>query len=133
MTKMENLISAASLKTAIQQLEDEQNLQLQQLKEQFYNAYKSLKPANIFRSTVNDITSSPYLIENIIGTILSLGSGYLSKRIVVGASVSSVRRLLGAVMQFGVTNFVARHAKTIKSVGRHLFMRVFHKDEPVSS
>lgn len=130
---MENMTSAARLKTAIKQLEDEQTLQLQQLKEQFYTAYKSLTTAKLFRSTVNDITSSPYLIENIIGSILSLGSGYLSKRIVVGASVSSVRRLLGAVMQAGVTNFVARHAKTVKLLGRHLLTRVFHKKEPVSS
>jgi hypothetical protein len=130
---MENMTSTASLKTAIQQLEDEQNLQLQQLKEQFYTAYKGLKTVNLFKSTVNDITSSPHLIENIIGTILSLGSGYLTKRIVVGASVSSVRRLLGAVMQFGVTNFVARHAKTVKSFGRHFLAHVFHKKGPVSS
>ncbi|MBN1791519.1 MAG: hypothetical protein JW830_13540 [Bacteroidales bacterium] len=130
---MENMTSTASLKTAIQQLEDEQNLQLQQMKEQFYTAYKGLKTVNLFKSTVKDITSSPHLIENIIGTILSLGTGYLSKRIVVGASVSSVRRLLGAVMQFGVTHFVARHAKTIKLLGRHLLTYVFHKKEPVSS
>jgi hypothetical protein len=130
---MENMTSAARLRTAIKLLEDEQTLKLQQLKEQFYTAYESLKPANLFRSTVNDITSSPYMIENIIGTILSLGSGYLSKRIVVGASVSSARRLLGAVMQFGVTNFVARHAKIVKSVGRHFLTHIFHKKEPVSS
>ena len=130
---MENMTSADRLRTAIRLLEEEQILKLQRLKEQFFTAYESLKPANLFRSTVNDITSSPYMIENIIGTILSLGSGYLSKRIVVGASVSSIRRLFGAVMQFGVTNFVARHAKTVKSAGRHLLTHVFHKKEPVSS
>ncbi len=130
---MENMTSADRLRTAIRLLEEEQILKLQRLKEQFFTAYESLKPANLFRSTVNDITSSPYLIDNIIGTILSLGTGYLSKRIVVGASVSGVRRLFGAVMQFGVTNFVARHANTIKSFGRHFLTHVFHKKEPVSS
>src|SRR4030042_2473103 len=107
---MENITSTTGLKKAIELLEAEQTVKLQRLKEQFYPAYESLKPVNLFKSTLNDISSSPYLIDNLIGTVLGLVTGYLSKKIVVGASVNRVRKLFGAILQFGVTNVVAQHA-----------------------
>jgi hypothetical protein len=103
------------------------------LKTQFIPAYESLKPVNLFRSTLSDITSSPYLIENIIGTTLAVATGYLSKKIVVGTSVNRVRKLLGAILQVGITNFVARHADTVKTSGLHVFQHIFRKKESVTS
>jgi len=130
---MENMTSTARLKEAIELLEDEQTVKWQRLKEQFYTAYETLKPVNLFKSTLNDITSSPYLIDNIIGTTLSLATGYFSKRMIVGTSVNRVRKLFGAIMQFGVTNVMAQHADTIRSFGRYFLKHIFHKKAPVSS
>jgi len=45
-----------------------------------------LKPVNLLKSTLKDITSSPYLIDNILGTTIDLATGYLSKKLVVRAS-----------------------------------------------
>lgn len=126
---MENISSKTGLKKAIELAEAEQHVKLQQLKDQFYPAVESLKPVNLFKNTLNDISSSPYLIDNILGTALSIATGYFSKRIVVGASVNRVRKLLGSIMQFGVTNVVAQHADTIKSYGRYFFQRFFRKKE----
>jgi len=126
---MENISSKTGLKKAIELAEAEQNVKLQQLKEQFLPALESLKPANLFRNTLNGISSSPYLIDNIIGTALSIATGYFSKRIIVGASVNRVRNLLGSIMQFGVTKVVAQHADTIKSYGRYFFQSFFRKKE----
>jgi hypothetical protein len=130
---MENITSAAGLKMAIELFEAEQAVKLQRLKEQFYPAYESLKPVNLFKSTLNDISSSPYLIDNIIGTALGIVTGYFSKRMVVGASVNRVRKLFGAILQFGLTNVVAQHADTIKSFGRYFFQHVFRKKEHIST
>jgi len=130
---MENINSTAGLKKAIELLEVEQGLRWGQLKTQFIPAYESLKPVNLFRSTLSDITSSPYLIENIIGTTLALATGYLSKKIVVGTSVNRVRKLLGAILQFGVTNFLVRHSDSIKTNGLHFFQSIFRKKESVTS
>jgi hypothetical protein len=128
---MENITSTAGLKKAIELLEAEQAFKLQQLKEQFKPVYESLKPLNIFKNTLNDINSSPYLIDNIIGTALGLATGYFSKRLVVGASINKARKLLGAIMQFGITNVVTQHADTIKSYGRYFLQYIFHKKENI--
>jgi hypothetical protein len=124
---MQNITSAAKLRTAIQLLEVEQAINGQLLKEQFFITYESLKPINLLKRTLSYVVSSPFLIDNILGTAVGLASGYLSKKIVVGGSVSIVRKLLGSFLQLGVTNFVAKHPEAIKSVGQLIFHRIFDK------
>jgi hypothetical protein len=128
---MQNITSVATLKNAIQLLEVEQAAKEQLLREQFHLTYESLKPVNLIRSSIQDITSSPWLIENIIGTALGLATGYLSKEIVVGASVNRFRKLIGSVLQFGVTNLISQHAEDIKSFGQSVFQSIFHKKEHI--
>jgi hypothetical protein len=130
---MENITSVAGLKKAIELLEAEQTIKLQRLKEQFYPVCENLKPVNLLKSTLNDINSSSNLIDNIIGTALSLATGYFSNRLVVGTSVNRVRRLFGTILQLGVTNVVARHADAIKSYGRYFLKQIFRRKELVSS
>jgi hypothetical protein len=126
---MQNIASTAELKNAIQLLEIEQAANWQLLKEQFHLTYESLKPVNLLRSTVNDIASSPYLIDNIIGNALGLATGYLSKKIVVGASNNKFRKLIGFVLQFGVTNFVAQRPDAIKSIGQFILQHILRKKD----
>ena len=126
---MENINSVADIKNAIQFLEEEQTVKGEQLKEQLYLTFESFKPINLLKSTIKDISSSPYLIDNILGTATGLASGYLSKRIIVGASGNILRKLFGVVLQLGVTNMVARHPEEVKSLSHLLFQRIFRKKE----
>ena len=124
---MGNITSTAELKNAIQLLEVEQSISGQQLKEQFYLTYESFKPVSLIRDTLNDIATSPYLVDNLIGTAMGLITGYLSKKIAVGASGSVFRKLIGTALQFGVTNLVAQHADSIKSIAQFLLKYVIPK------
>ena len=69
---MQNISSVAGLKNAIQLLEVEQAIKWQILKEQFYNTRESLKPINLIKSSLKEITSSPNLIDNILGAALGI-------------------------------------------------------------
>ena len=124
---MENITSSAGLKKAIQLLEIEQAVNGLKLKEQFHLTYESLKPFNILKGTLKDIASSPYLIDNVLGTAVGLATGYLSKKFFIGASGNIIRKLFGSVLQVGVTNAVAQHPDGIKSFGHFLFQHIFHK------
>ena len=130
---MQNITSITGLKNAIQLLKAEQAIKGQLLKEQLYLTYESLKPVNFLKGTLKNIVSSPYLIENILGNVLGLSTGYLSKKIVVGTSTNIVRKLFGSIVQSGVSGFIAKHPGTIKSVGHLLFQHIFRKKEPVPS
>ena len=106
---MEPITSVDELRNAIQILEFEHDIKKQLLKEHVNLAINSLKPANLVSNTLQEITSSPYLIENMLGSVAGLITGYISKKIATGKSGNIVRNLLGKILQFGVTNVVARH------------------------
>jgi hypothetical protein len=121
---MEKITCAAELKIAIQNLEFEQEVQGQLLKEQFFLTFDSLKPANLIKNTLQDITSSPYLLDNMLGSVMGMFSGFLSKKIAVGTSHNLFRKMAGSLLQFGVTNLVAQHSDILKSVGNFIIDRI---------
>lgn len=129
---MENITSAVDIKNAIRFLEAEQEVKRQQLRAQFNDTFESLKPANLLKSAVKDISSSPFLLTNIAGAAVGLATGYLSKRVVFGASKSILKRTLGIALQFGVTNLISRHPGDIVSFGQGLLQRLFHKKKPAA-
>jgi len=121
---MEKITCAAELKIVIQNLEFEQEVQGQLLKEHFFLTFDSLKPANLIKNTLQDITSSPYLLDNMLGSVMGMFSGYLSKKIAVGTSHNLFRKMAGSLLQFGVTNIVAQHSDILKSVGNFIIDRI---------
>lgn len=126
---MKKVSPVARLKNDILLLEAEQANKEKQLKEQFFITYESFKPAKLLGSTLKEMVSSPYMIDNIIDTSISLATGYIAKKFVVGASGNIIRRLLGTVLQYGVTNLVAKNAESIKSLGQLAFKQFFRKKE----
>jgi len=126
---MENITCAAELKIAIQTLKFEQEIQGKLLKEEFLITIESLKPVNIIKNTLHDITQSPYLIDNVLGAVTGLVSGYLSKKIAVGTSHNLIRKMVGAFLQFGVTNLVAKNTDVLKTVGNFIIQKFLHKNQ----
>jgi len=124
---METSSSSLLLKNEIQLLEVEKAFQEQLLKEQFYATYENLKPVNLLRSTLSDVASSPFLIDHILSTAVGLATGYLSKKVVVGASGNIFRKLLGFMMEVGVTNSVAQHPDSIRSIGKYIYHHFLNK------
>lgn len=129
---MQNIKSSAELKNAIQLLEIDQSIKERLLKDQFHVVYESVRPINIIKNTIKDITSSPLLSENLLGSLIGLASGYISKKIVVGSSENIFKKLLGAVMQFSVTNAVANRQDQIKILSQSIVKHFFRKKESVN-
>ncbi len=126
---MQNINSVSELKAAIQLLEVEQSIKGQQLKEQLYITYESLRPVNILRKTLNEIISFSYQTDNISGGAIGLISGLLSKKLFIGKSGNVLRKLLGSVLQFGVMNIITHNSDVIKSIGHAILQLLFPKKE----
>ena len=124
---MQTITSVAGLKNSILLLEAEQSIKGQLLKDQLFLTYESLKPVNLIKQTLKEISSSPYLIDNISGSAMGLLSGFLSRKIFVGTSGNLIKKLIGSVLQFGVTNIVAQNSDVIKSVGQTVLHHFFRK------
>lgn len=121
---MENISSPAELKEVIQLLEAEKSAHFQEMRSNFFLAYESIKPANLIKSTMKEIGSSPYLFNNIFNVALGLVAGYLSKRaLMVGRSNNKSGKLLGLILQLGVTNLVVYAPNAIKSFVRDIFSK----------
>jgi hypothetical protein len=124
---MERITSAAGLKSAIQILEVEQNAREQLLKEQVHLVYESLKPINIIKRTLRELFSPTYLNGNLAGTALSVTSGVLLNKFLVGSSGGILKKLLGRVIQYGITKLTARKTEVITSAGFSILSRFLQK------
>ncbi len=124
---MQKITSAAGLKDAIELLEAEHKAKGQLLKEQLFISYESLKPVNVLRRTLKEIASPSFLIDDFPGALMAMASGYISRKAVTGRSGNIFRKLLGSLLQFGVTSIVAKNSDTIKSTGLAIFQHFLQK------
>ena len=122
---MEKINSEASLKAAILQLEIMQTEEGKMLKEQFHQAYESIKPINLIKSTFHQLAASEDIKDNIINTSVGLAAGYLAEKLVEGMTSGPFKKLLGAAVMFGVTNVVAKNPETVKSLGKGVLKIMF--------
>ena len=99
------------------------------VKEQFKITYESLKPINLIKNTLNELVSAPDFKGNLVNTTLSLASGYLSKKAVVGNTHNPIKQLLGMFLQMGVTSIVSKNADGIKAAGLTVLNTLFRKKE----
>lgn len=126
---MKKITTTAELKDAIALLENKRMDEIQSIKEQFNQISETYRPLNIMKSAFRELTSSPDLKENVLNTTIGMAAGYLSKKIFIGLSHNPLRKLLGGILQYGMTNIVAKHPDGIKTVGAGIFKNIFAKKE----
>jgi hypothetical protein len=126
---MENITNAAELKNAIQLLQEEELIKRQLLQEQLKITFESLKPINLLKKTVKDFSTSPELIDSIIGNVAGLASGYLTNKIFVGKSGNLLKKIIGVILQLGISKVVSQHPDAIRSLGRFVIDFFLRKKE----
>ena len=124
---MEKISSIAGLKNAIQVLEVQQRIKGHELKEQISLIYECLKPVNLIRNTLKDLFSSQYTTENISGAAMGAVSGLILKNILIGKSGNAFKRLLGSILQMGISKIISQNSEIIKSFIQSVFQYFFHK------
>jgi len=118
-----------SLKESIRLLEIQQAEEGQILKEQFKITYESLKLVNLVKSSLKELTDSVEIKTNLFESIISIFTGYLSKKLMIKSDGNIFKRILGLVVQFGVTNLVAKNAETIRIFITEFIDRFLHPKE----
>jgi hypothetical protein len=111
---MKNKTQADALKDAIALLESKQAGELQLLRQQFHITYDSLKPMNLIKKGLQDITSLPDIKNGLINNAIGLATGYLSKKVLIGATRNPIKRILGTVLEFAVAGLVTKQVKEAK-------------------
>lgn len=103
-----------SLRESIRLLEIRQEKEGQDMKEHLKVTFESLKPANIIRHSLKELTSPSELKGNFLDAVVTLFTGYLTHKLLAGKNKNIFRKLLGIIMEFGVSSLVARNAELIR-------------------
>jgi hypothetical protein len=100
------------LEERILALENKQKAIALELKTQLDVTLQELKPSKLITNTLKEtfykIKNEPQIKGNLIEVLLSLGGGYLSKKVLVGKSNSTIKSLLGYAVQFFTTKLISK-------------------------
>jgi hypothetical protein len=108
------ITNADQLQLKIKLLKEEEILKKETLREIAAETFNSLKPANLIKSGLKELTSGSKLRSNILNTAAGIGAGILGKKILIGGSKNIFKRLLGMFVQGGVTDLVANKLHPFK-------------------
>ncbi len=100
---------------------------LRLLRGQFHVAYESVKPINLIKNLVHEVIATPEIKNDILGNIMGIATGFISKKLMVDKKSSTFKKVFGTILQFGVTNIVSKHSNDIKAVGTALFNNFFKR------
>jgi Arc/MetJ-type ribon-helix-helix transcriptional regulator len=126
---MEKQTAAEALKESIRLLEIRQEQEGEELKAQFKATYESLKLVNIVKSSIKDITESVEIKNSLFESIVSVLSGYVTKKLMISSKSNPFMKIVGLVLQFGVTNLVAKNAEVIRAYITELIDKFMHPKE----
>jgi hypothetical protein len=128
---MEKLTPVDSLRESIRLLEIRQAEEGKILKEQFKITYESLKPVNLIKSSLKDLAHSTEIKNNLFETVVSILTGYFTKKIMVSSKSNPFMKIFGALLQFGVTTAISKNADHIRNLITNLIEKFVHPTEEV--
>lgn len=119
--------SSEQLDEVILQLTAKSKLQQQELRFHFDQALETIKPANLIKSTVSDLTHSPGFLKTAITGGLAVGAGLLSKKLIVGRSGGFLKSLAGMAATFALKKTIAKNSNKITATGVNLLKKMTNK------
>lgn len=127
---MKKITNVAELRESILLLEIKQANEAQLLKEQFKTTVDSLRPVNLIKKSLKELVSAPELKEDLLATTLSMAAGFLTKKIVIGATHNPIKQIIGTLLQMGVTSIASKNSDELKAKIIELINTFRKKDKP---
>ena len=129
---MNKITSIAELKESINQLEIKQAHEKVLLVEEVKTTYENLKPINLIKNKLNSFLKETDLKENILDATMSIAAGYLSKKVIIGATHNPLKQLFGTLLQVGVTSLVSKNSDGIKSTVLNVVSNLLRKKDEIN-
>jgi hypothetical protein len=105
---METVYDTNKLNQMILQTKAQQRADWNSIVEEIEDIKDNLKPLNIIKNTFEEITDAVGIKGNLAQSAVSIGLGYLTKKFVVGKTDSTVKNILGSLLQVAVTKLVSK-------------------------
>lgn len=114
---------------SIRQLEIQQTREGEELKAQFKATYESLKLVNLVKSSLKEVTESVEIKNSLFESIISVVSGYVSRKLMVSKKSNPFAKIVALVVQMGVTKLVANNAEVIREYITQMIDKYLHPKE----
>lgn len=112
---MKNINQTEILKETILLMKMKQAEEFVQLKDQYHYTIESLKPLNLIKKAFGLMATSPEIKGNILSNIIGISTGYITKKVLLGSTHNPIKRILGTLLQFVITNVATKYSDPSKS------------------
>lgn len=102
--------------------------ELELIRDQLHEICESLRPCNLIKNAIQDLTNSSETKNNLANNAIGLGAGTFVKDLFMGSSNNFGKKILGTIIQFSVANLVSKHFDAIKLIATNLLKRISETD-----
>jgi hypothetical protein len=120
------------LALAIAELELKAAVQKKDIQETFIAVSENLRPVNLIKNGVRSVFSGEHK-EELVNVLIGLGTGILSRKLILGRTSGFVGKTVGKAIQWGMAGLVSKNAEKIKEKAGELIDKIFHKHKPGSN
>lgn len=114
-----------NLELRILTLENQQKEDILLFKEDIHQMVSQLNPLNIVKNVFdNDNDRAEGIGNTILSDIIGISMGYISKKLMFGATNNPFKKLFGTMLQFVVAKFVSNHSERIQAIGEVLTNKI---------
>lgn len=119
------------LEFAIEQLKLKSDNEGLLLKQEVKNTLENLRPVNLIKKSISDLSTAPDFKGNLLNAGISLLAGYASKKAIIGSTHNPIKQIVGTLFQIVVTKMVSKNSDEIKSVAGGIIHNIFAKKKVI--
>ena len=118
------ITNSDELAEAIAELELKAAAQKREIQETFKAVSENLKPINLVKNGFRSIFSGEHK-EDLLNALIGLGSGFISRKLILGRTNGFVGKTVGKAIQWGMAGLVSKNAEKIKETAGGIIDRLF--------
>jgi len=118
--------NTAELRVAIEELELIAAAQKKDIQETYREVSENLKPFNLVKSGLRTVFSGE-MKEDIVNALIGLGTGFLSRKMILGRRNGIVAKTAGMALEWGMAALVSKNAARIKEKAGEWIDKIFKK------
>jgi hypothetical protein len=120
------ITNSEELAEAIAALELKAAAQRRDIEETFHAVAEDLQPFNLVKNGLRSVFSSEHKGE-LFNALIGLGSGLLSRKLILGKSTGFVGKTVGKAIQWGMAGLISQNAEKIKEKAGGIIDRLFKR------
>jgi|SRR5688572_33227429 len=109
-----------TLNSKITLLEQKRNQHFTDLKQQLRDTGESMKPANLIKGAIRDLTTSKQLKSMLIQAAIGFAAGYVLKKIITKNKDNAKNRMIGNALQYGLSFLASKRNNMLKAAGLYV-------------